>query len=165
LPLDRLLLAGMQRLLAQPLELRELRARPLLLRLRHRPYSRSESRAVRLSVPALVLRVEGLLVLGAAVALYVDGDFPVWPLPAFILAPDLAFAAYLGGPRAGAAAYNLTHTYVVPVALAAGALLAGENGVTLQIALIWAAHIGGDRFLGYGLKYPTAFKDTHLRRV
>ena len=120
---------------------------------------------MRLSVPALVLRVEGLLVLGAAVALYVDGDFPVWPLPAFILAPDLAFAAYLGGPRAGAAAYNLTHTYVVPVALAAGALLAGENGVTLQIALIWAAHIGGDRFLGYGLKYPTAFKDTHLRRV
>jgi hypothetical protein len=120
---------------------------------------------VRLSVPAFVLRLEGLLVLGAAVALYVDGDFPIWPLPAFFLAPDLAFAAYLGGPRAGAVAYNLTHAYVVPVALAAGALLAGEGGVTLQIALIWAAHIGGDRFLGYGLKYPTAFKDTHLGRV
>jgi hypothetical protein len=69
---------------------------------------------VRLSVPALVLRLEGLLVLGAAVALYVDGDFPIWPLPAFFLAPDLAFAAYLGGPRVGAVAYNLTHTYVVP---------------------------------------------------
>ena len=34
-----------------------------------------------------------------------------------------------------------------------------------QIALIWAAHIGVDRVLGYGLKYPTAFRDTHLGPV
>jgi hypothetical protein len=34
-----------------------------------------------------------------------------------------------------------------------------------QIALIWFAHIGTDRFLGYGLEYPTRFKDTHLQRV
>jgi len=34
-----------------------------------------------------------------------------------------------------------------------------------QIALVWLAHIGFDRFFGYGLKYPTGFKDTHLQRV
>jgi hypothetical protein len=28
--------------------------------------------------------------------------------------------------------------------------------------LIWLAHIGADRGLGYGLKYATAFGDTHL---
>jgi hypothetical protein len=33
------------------------------------------------------------------------------------------------------------------------------------IAIIWAAHIGFDRALGYGLKYPTAFSDTHLGRI
>jgi hypothetical protein len=43
--------------------------------------------------------------------------------------------------------------------------LSGEAGLPVQIALIWAAHIGVDRLLGYGLKYPTAFRDTHLRRV
>jgi len=35
----------------------------------------------------------------------------------------------------------------------------------MQLALIWLVHIGADRLLGYGLKYPTAFKDTHLQRV
>jgi hypothetical protein len=32
----------------------------------------------------------------------------------------------------------------------------------LDAWLIWTAHIGFDRMLGYGLKYPTRFKDTHL---
>jgi hypothetical protein len=33
------------------------------------------------------------------------------------------------------------------------------------VTLIWIAHIGVDRALGYGLKYPSSFKDTHLQRV
>jgi hypothetical protein len=41
----------------------------------------------------------------------------------------------------------------------------GSHEAALQIALIWLAHIGVDRMLGYGLKYPTGFKDTHLQRV
>jgi hypothetical protein len=118
-----------------------------------------------MSLPAIVLRLESLAVAAAAVALYLDGDYAIWPLLAFFLAPDLSFAAYAAGPRLGALGYNLAHTYVVPVALAAGCLLAGEPGPPVQIALIWAAHIGGDRLLGYGLKYPAAFKDTHLGRV
>jgi len=117
------------------------------------------------SLPAILLRLEALVVAVAAVALYFDGDYAAWALFAFILAPDLAFAGYLGGPRVGAVVYNLAHTYVWPVALAAGCLLSGEAGLPVQIALIWAAHIGVDRVLGYGLKYPTAFKDTHLERV
>jgi hypothetical protein len=40
-----------------------------------------------------------------------------------------------------------------------------DSDVAVQLALIWLAHIGADRALGYGLKYPTAFKDTHLQRV
>jgi hypothetical protein len=61
--------------------------------------------------------------------------------------------------------YNLAHTYVLPIALAAGCLLSGEAGLPVQIALIWSTHIGIDRLFGYGLKYPSAFKDTHLGRV
>jgi len=62
------------------------------------------------------------------------------------------------------AIYNLAHTYVLPIALwLTGDLLA--NPTLTQIALIWAAHIAFDRLLGFGLKYPTDFKDTHLNRI
>jgi Domain of unknown function (DUF4260) len=120
---------------------------------------------VRASLPAAFLRLEGLVVFVAAVALYFDGDYAEWAFLVFLLTPDLSFAGYLAGPRVGAVAYNLAHTYAFPVAIGAGCLLAGETGWPLQAALIWTAHIGIDRVLGYGLKYPTGFKDTHLGRI
>lgn len=40
-----------------------------------------------------------------------------------------------------------------------------DDGLVLSLCLIWLAHIGMDRMLGYGLKYPTDFKDTHLGRL
>jgi hypothetical protein len=117
------------------------------------------------SLPAGFLRVESLAVVVAAVALYFDADYSAWAFFAFLLAPDLSFAGYLGGPRVGAVVYNLAHTYAWPVALAAACLLTGGAGLPVQIALIWATHIGVDRVLGFGLKYPTAFKDTDLGRI
>jgi hypothetical protein len=80
------------------------------------------------------------------------------------LVPDLSFGGYLAGPRVGAWAYNSLHTTVGPIALAIVGVLADRDWC-VQLALIWLAHIGLDRLLGYGLKYPTAFKDTHLQRV
>jgi hypothetical protein len=110
------------------------------------------------------LRAEGLAALAAASALYA-GTGRGWGLFAVLfLAPDLSFAGYLGGPRAGAAAYNALHSYVGPLALA----LVGHavrQPALLPLAYVWAAHIGFDRLVGYGLKYPTAFGDTHLGRT
>jgi hypothetical protein len=37
--------------------------------------------------------------------------------------------------------------------------------LTLSIAMIWLAHIGFDRALGYGLKYQAGFGFTHLGRI
>jgi hypothetical protein len=59
---------------------------------------------------------------------------------------------YLGGPRAGALIYNLAHTYAGPIALGLVGVL-GDVDIAAQLALIWLAHIGLDRMLGYGLKY------------
>ena len=64
----------------------------------------------------------------------------------------------------GSMLYNLVHTYLFPLALAAVSLSQHKAGL-LAFALIWLAHIGFDRVLGYGLRYPTFFKDTHLQRV
>jgi len=116
------------------------------------------------TLPRLLLRLEGAAVAGAAVLLYFDGGHPWWLLVALALAPDVAFVAYAAGPRVGAIAYNTTHTYVLPVALAVGGVL-GASDTAVAIALIWLTHIGVDRTIGYGLKYPSGFKDTHLQRV
>jgi hypothetical protein len=81
-----------------------------------------------------------------------------------LLAPDLGMLGYLAGNRAGAVTYDLLHTTVLPIALALYGFLGDHTG-PLSLGLIWLAHIGVDRLLGYGLKYSSGFKDTHLGRV
>jgi Domain of unknown function (DUF4260) len=115
-------------------------------------------------LPHLLLRLEGLAVAVGAVVLYFHEDFGWILFVALILAPDLSFAAYVFGPRVGAIAYDAVHTEIFPIALGTVGVVADSSAAT-KIALIWLAHIGADRALGYGLKYPTAFKDTHLSRV
>jgi Domain of unknown function (DUF4260) len=110
-----------------------------------------------------VLRLEGAAALAAAVALYAHAGFS-WPLFALLLlAPDLAMLAYLIGPKAGAFVYNLAHTYALapPLALAGFFL---DSSAASALGLIWVAHIGLDRMLGYGLNYESGFGDTHLGR-
>jgi Domain of unknown function (DUF4260) len=115
-------------------------------------------------LPSTLLRLEGLALLAAALALYFDAGYG-WPLLVVLaLAPDLSMLGYLAGPRVGAVTYDAAHTTLAPVALGAAGVLAGAD-LAVQLALIWLAHIGADRLLGYGLKYPTGFKDTHLQRV
>lgn len=81
-----------------------------------------------------------------------------------LLAPDLSAFGYLKNVKIGSVLYNLFHTYTIPAVIMIFSLLL-HNSIALMISLIWIAHIGMDRMLGYGLKYPTKFKDTHLNRV
>jgi hypothetical protein len=118
----------------------------------------------RPTLPAIFLKLESLAILGAAVAVYFRKGFGGWAFALLLLAPDLAALGYLFGPRAGSLAYNLAHTYALPAALALAGLALGQP-LAVQLALIWSAHIAMDRLLGYGLKYPTQFKDTHLARI
>lgn len=112
-------------------------------------------------VPRQILRAEGMVLLAASLAAYAHlGGSWLW-FAVLLLAPDLTMIAYLAGPRIGAIAYNAVHSTVAAFALAALGLAAGLDGAVLG-AIIVAAHIGMDRMLGYGLKYGTAFGDTHL---
>jgi hypothetical protein len=115
-------------------------------------------------VPRLLLRLEGALVLGAALFAYARlGGSWTW-FAILVLLPDLSLPGYLADPRTGAAAYNVRHSYLGPALLAAASVLLGVP-VLLFGAAIWSGHIGFDRMLGYGLKYGSAFGDTHLGRV
>jgi hypothetical protein len=115
-------------------------------------------------LPRLLLHAEGAAAGAAAIAVYFYADYPWWLLAALALAPDLSMAGYLGGVGVGALAYDAAHTYALPVVLAASGLIANTD-LAVEIGLIWITHIGVDRAIGYGLKYPTSFKDTHLQRV
>ncbi len=115
-------------------------------------------------MPRTLLRLEGAAVLAAALALYFDREYGWLALVLLVLAPDVSMLGYLAGPRAGARAYDLAHFEAWPLALGVAGVLTDER-VAVQLALIWLAHIGVDRLLGYGLKYETGFKDTHLQRV
>ncbi|MDM0077547.1 DUF4260 domain-containing protein [Variovorax sp. J2P1-59] len=110
------------------------------------------------------LRIEGAVVLVAAVVAYAQLGAGWGAFTMLFLVPDLSFLGYLAGPRVGAAAYNAAHSYIGPVAmLVIGSL--GDSPVAMAAGWIWCAHIGFDRALGYGLKYATGFADTHLGRI
>lgn len=112
-----------------------------------------------------LLHFEGAAVFAATLWLYfVEFDFRWLPFALLILSPDLGAIGFVKSTRAGAIAYNLTHTYVLAVVLATAGVVA-DSSVLLGLGLISAAHIGMDRMLGYGLKFPTTFKDTHLQRL
>jgi hypothetical protein len=111
--------------------------------------------------PRHLLRLEGVAAFALALGSYLALDGPLWLLAVLALAPDLAMAAYLAGPRAGSYGYNVVHTYTAPLALA-GLAVWTDSRLALLVALVWVGHIGADRALGYGLKRATGFRDTHL---
>lgn len=117
-----------------------------------------------LARPGLLLRVEGLALFALSIFLYHSVGEGWKAFLVLFLLPDIGMLGYLAGPRIGAACYNVLHAEFFPVALA-GAALIRHWPSWLSFALVWLAHIGFDRMLGYGLKYPTAFKETHLQRV
>ena len=108
-----------------------------------------------------MLRVEGLALLAASVTAFylIGGNW--WAFAGLILAPDLAMLGFFVGRETGSRLYNLGHTTTVPALLGGIAWFAGPAWL-LSIAVIWLAHIGIDRALGYGLKYPGTDRATHL---
>jgi hypothetical protein len=117
-----------------------------------------------MSTPKLLLQIEGALIFLATILFYHHLHASWLLFAVLILAPDLFMLGYLVGARMGAACYNFVHTYLTPAALIAICFLTTKP-ILLPLATIWICHIGFDRMLGFGLKYPTRFSDTHLQHV
>lgn len=115
------------------------------------------------SLPLLMLRLEGAFVLLSSIALYGWLGGSVWAFIALLFTPDLVFLLYPINQRLGFIAYDLLHSYSMPILCGVIALSSASSWGVLG-ALIWFAHIGLDRMIGYGLRYPTV-GDTHLDRV
>lgn len=117
-----------------------------------------------MSVPRILLHLEGLAVFVLSLLVYSELGASWSQFALLFLTPDLFVLGYLVNKRVGAACYNLAHTYVVAMAVVAIGYY-GDNQFALGLGVIVCAHIGFDRMIGFGLKYPTDFKDTHLQRV
>lgn len=113
--------------------------------------------------PALkILRAEAWVCLLLACALYQMQGYSWLQFGLWFFLPDVAILVYVfGNERVGMWVYNLTHS-TVGAGLLATLGLASNKPVLLQVALVWFAHIGFDRALGYGLKFPLGFRVTHL---
>jgi hypothetical protein len=111
-----------------------------------------------------VLRAESVAIFAGGVLLFLQlNGNALWLLP-LLLAPDVSMAGYLGGPRLGSVTYNLVHNLVTALGLLAIGWFVPIAPLALAGAVL-IAHVGMDRALGYGLKLPTDFKDTHLGRI
>lgn len=110
------------------------------------------------------LRLEGVAAFIAGLALYGWLGGPWLALLPFLLVPDLSAVGYLRGPRLGAFTYNVVHNWALGLAVLGIGL--GTDIVPIAIAgAILITHVGMDRAVGYGLKLPTSFQDTHLGRI
>jgi len=112
----------------------------------------------------ILLRLEGLTLFVGMTLLYAVWGGSWWVYLVLFLVPDISFTAYLSGPKFGAMIYNAMHSYMAPMMLmVTGFGMAAP--LVLSIAIIWLAHIGLDRALGFGLKYSAGFGFTHLGRI
>ena len=108
-----------------------------------------------------LLKLEELFLLGLSLFLFSGLDYSWGWYAVLFLTPDLSMIGYLRSPRFGAWTYNLIHHkgFAIPLYLL-GHLLANP---ALQFAgTLLLGHSSFDRVFGYGLKYPDAFKNTHL---
>ena len=111
----------------------------------------TNSNSWNFSMPNIMLRVEGLAVLTSTLILYSYREYSWLTFAILLLAPDLPMIVYVFNQKAGTIIYNLVHTYSFPLGLLVLSLLT-DSAVGVQLTLIWLAHIGMDRMVGYGLK-------------
>jgi hypothetical protein len=111
-----------------------------------------------------LIHAEGFVVLLAAIYIYSLNEFSWWMFFLLLLAPDLSMLAYLINQQIGTQIYNWFHTYVISILFSLVGVVLGID-VVYMLGLIWTAHIGMDRLVGYGLKYPSSFKETHIQKI
>ena len=110
------------------------------------------------------LRLEGAAVFVAGLVAYGQLGAPWWLALPLLLLPDVSAAGYLAGPRIGALSYNVVHNWAFGLAVLGLGLATGVAAIAV-VGATAIAHVGMDRAVGYGLKLPTSFQDTHLGRI
>lgn len=116
------------------------------------------------SQPSWFVRLENWLLFCLVLYVYLSQGFSfIWFVALWIL-PDVGMIGFAINKSFGTLTYNLLHTYIGPL-IAFFLYVLEPNQILLQLALIWTSHISLDRFIGYGLKYKSHFKHTHISKL
>jgi hypothetical protein len=111
-----------------------------------------------------LLKLEGLALFVLSIFLFSQLEYAWWWYPLLFFTPDLSMLGYWGDARTGAALYNIVHHHVVSISLYVMGFFIGLP--LLQLAgVTLLGHSNLDRLLGYGLKYPDTFQNTHLGAI
>lgn len=104
----------------------------------------------------------GLFILG--IYLFNQIGYIWWCFLVLILVPDLSMIGYAFGNKVGALCYNIAHHRGIAVVLYLFGIYFSNAAMQL-LGVILFSHSAMDRMLGYGLKYETGFKYTHLGEI
>lgn len=111
-----------------------------------------------------ILKIEELAMFLLGIFLFGLLDFAWWWFLALFFVPDIGITGYLFGSRTGAAIYNLWHHKGLAILLGVvGVVL--NDGILQLTGIILFSHASFDRMLGFGLKYDSGFKFTHLGEI
>jgi len=111
--------------------------------------------------PKYWLRLDGLILFVATIFLFAGEHQKWWIYPVLLFVPDIFMLGYIKDTKFGAFFYNAGHSYFLPCVVVYFGWVQ-HHPFSIAIGLIWLGHVGWDRFFGYGLKYDSGFKDTHL---
>ena len=110
----------------------------------------------------LKLEELGLFLFG--VYLFSQLNYAWWWFFALILVPDFSMIGYVFGNKSGAFLYNVFHHKAIAMIIYLAGIYSSNNLIQLT-GIILFAHSSMDRMMGYGLKYETGFKFTHLGEI
>lgn len=110
-----------------------------------------------------IIRAEELVMTAAAIYLIstLHLGYSWWVYLLLFFASDISMLGYAAGNATGAFFYNVFHHKGIAIAVAAIGIWLATPVITFA-GLILFAHSSFDRMMGYGLKYVTGFKHTHL---
>ncbi|MBC7828561.1 MAG: DUF4260 domain-containing protein [Chitinophagaceae bacterium] len=87
-----------------------------------------------------------------------------WVYLILVLGPDIGMLGYLINDKAGAVSYNAFHHKGIAIAVYAMGIYI-QNELIQITGVILFGHSSMDRMFGYGLKYFSGFKNTHLGMI
>lgn len=112
-----------------------------------------------------LIKLEELALLILSVYLFLTLDYEWWIPAVLFFSPDLSILAYkLTNDRYASYVYNFFHHKTLVILLYIFGAIIDIQFLQL-IGIIILAHASMDRMLGYGLKYASGFKDTHMGRI
>lgn len=110
------------------------------------------------------LKLEELFMFLLGIFLFYQLDYPWWWFWVLLFAPDIGMVGYLFSSKIGAITYNIFHYKGTAIFFYILGVLTDIEGIVLAGVIIFS-HAALDRFLGYGLKYPDSFHNTHLGTI